>query len=305
MLPLSPAVAGVLSLARELLDMDLAWVSEFVEDRQVFRALDGDAARFNVAVGDSGLIEKSFCVRVLDGRLPVVIPDVSAEPDAAALTVTAQLRIGAYVGVPLVSDEGGEPVGMLCCVSRTPRAGLPEDARQVLQLLARLIARDVHQQRAEQASRDTEVAQLRQVMFDPALLRTVFQPIVDLSDGTLVGYEALSRFPVPPPSPEVAGQGQVFVSPDVMFARAAGAGVGPELETAAVLAALAGARRADVRVPVWLNVSPAALATPGMQQALTGCDPARLVWRSPSTKWSRTTPRWRCSCGRFATTGSG
>jgi EAL domain-containing protein (putative c-di-GMP-specific phosphodiesterase class I) len=54
----------------------------------------------------------------------------------------------------------------------------------------------------------------------------VFQPIVDLRSGVLDGYEALTRFTDGTP-------------PDVMFALAARSGLGPQLESAAVSAALA------------------------------------------------------------------
>lgn len=56
-------------------------------------------------------------------------------------------------------------------------------------------------------------------------LRIAFQPIVDLRDGTVVGHEALSRFP--------------DGDPETVFAQAHRAGQGPALEAAAIRAALA------------------------------------------------------------------
>ncbi len=68
----------------------------------------------------------------------------------------------------------------------------------------------------------------------------VFQPIVELSGRTTVGYEALTRF-------------HDGVPPDVRFAAAQAVGLGPELE----LATLAAALRAAEQLPsgLWLNIN--------------------------------------------------
>jgi PAS domain S-box-containing protein len=68
----------------------------------------------------------------------------------------------------------------------------------------------------------------------------VFQPIVELAGRRTVGYEALTRF-------------RDRVAPDVRFAAAAAIGLGPELETATLGAAL----RAAAQLPpgLWLNIN--------------------------------------------------
>ncbi|MHB8397757.1 MAG: EAL domain-containing protein [Candidatus Limnocylindrales bacterium] len=64
-----------------------------------------------------------------------------------------------------------------------------------------------------------------QEIVDGAAFRPFFQPIVDLHNGAVVGYEALSRF----------ADG---TSPDAVFALAARAGLGIELETGTLRAAV-------------------------------------------------------------------
>jgi EAL domain-containing protein (putative c-di-GMP-specific phosphodiesterase class I)/response regulator of citrate/malate metabolism len=64
-------------------------------------------------------------------------------------------------------------------------------------------------------------------VLDDGLLRMVFQPIVDIESRETIGFEALARFP------EHFG-----IRPDVWFADAAEAGLGEELELAAVELAL-------------------------------------------------------------------
>jgi len=86
----------------------------------------------------------------------------------------------------------------------------------------------------------------------------VFQPVVELASGRIVGYEALARF---------AGSGHR--SPDVWFAQAHGCGLGAELEAAAIRAALEPAGRpADTHLAI--NLSPSALSSEPVRRALGG-----------------------------------
>ena len=79
----------------------------------------------------------------------------------------------------------------------------------------------------------------------------VFQPIVDLAGGELVGYEALTRF---------AGE----MAPDAAFRAAAGAGIQRELELATLRRALRqGASLLQPGQFLSVNVSPEVLVAPG------------------------------------------
>ena len=76
----------------------------------------------------------------------------------------------------------------------------------------------------------------------------VFQPIVDLRSGAVVGYEALTRF----------ADG---VPPDARFAEARAAGMGTEFEIAAVIRAAARADALPPGVFLGINVSPEVVLT--------------------------------------------
>lgn len=88
-------------------------------------------------------------------------------------------------------------------------------------------------------------------------VRTVFQPIVDIEHGHVVGYEALSRFDSP-----------IEATPDRWFAEAATRGLAGRLE-AVTLARALGAR-ADLPPGCFLsvNVGPEALAGAEVQDVL-------------------------------------
>jgi EAL domain-containing protein (putative c-di-GMP-specific phosphodiesterase class I) len=106
------------------------------------------------------------------------------------------------------------------------------------------------------------------VLATPALLRPVFQPILSLVAGNVVGYEAFSRFATEPVRP-----------PERWFAEATRVGLGPELQALAIERILAIATGAGLPDQAFLslNVSPRYLAHPSVDAALAGADPSLLV----------------------------
>jgi len=93
------------------------------------------------------------------------------------------------------------------------------------------------------------------VLAAPAGITPVFQPIVMLATGRIVGYEALARFPQLPLQP-----------PDVWFAQAHACGLGEPLEAKAVTVALAAPRPPGKYVSV--NLSPSAVTSLEVLEAL-------------------------------------
>jgi EAL domain-containing protein (putative c-di-GMP-specific phosphodiesterase class I) len=104
----------------------------------------------------------------------------------------------------------------------------------------------------------------RPLLADPDDLTLVFQPIVDLAAARVVGYEALSRFPG-------------TSSPDVWFAAAQDAGLGPELEALALHKALAARAGLPPNTFLAVNVSPHLLGTAPVQDAFRSVPDLRLV----------------------------
>src|SRR3954468_244105 len=114
--------------------------------------------------------------------------------------------------------------------------------------------------RVETRRRARFSAQIHELLLR-ADLRIVFQPIISTETGRLVGAEALSRFeafnPADPPDP-----------PDAVFAQAAAVGLGVELELLAVRIALLAAEALPRDLYVSVNVSPAAVLSPNLTDAL-------------------------------------
>ena len=114
----------------------------------------------------------------------------------------------------------------------------------------------------------TLAAELRLIL-DQNLIRSVYQPIVDLDTDEVVAYEALARGPV----------GSALERPDLLFAAAHTIGAVEELDWACRGAALAGALAAGLRKTLFVNVEPSLLDTP-----------VRLRWRrswsAPAASWT-------------------
>ncbi len=102
----------------------------------------------------------------------------------------------------------------------------------------------------------------------PDLLRPVFQPILSLAAGTVVGYEGFSRFALEPVRP-----------PDRWFAEAARVGLGAQLQAMAIGRILAVTAEAGLPAATFLslNVSPRYLSDPGVEAAMAAADPSCLV----------------------------
>ena len=240
-------VVRLLDLARRRLHMDLAWLSRFSGDSQVI----------DVAVGDSDLAaslpgcrfeyHSSYCARVLDGRLPPLVPNARADSRTADLPITAELRIGAYVGAPVVLPDG-QVYGMLCCLSHEPEERLRERDAKFLEVLAEVLSDSVEGMNRRREDRE----RLREkigALIDRGGPTMIFQPVFDLPTHCIVGAEALARFP------------DDGLPPARWFADAAAVGMGVELNLAAIRGALAALPRFPRGLLLAVNASPATIAS--------------------------------------------
>jgi GAF domain-containing protein len=135
-------IERMLCAVGETLRMDVAFVSEFSGDELVFRKLEGDAESFGWREGDSFPLDESYCKRVLDGRIPRVVPDAKREEATRDLRVTSEADIGSYCAVALVLSDG-RLYGTLCCVSHEPDPWLRERDLGLMDRTARRLVEDL------------------------------------------------------------------------------------------------------------------------------------------------------------------
>ncbi|MEX5634612.1 EAL domain-containing protein [Parafrankia sp. FMc2] len=303
-------ITRVLDLARRHLRTDVAWLSRFSGDDQVIDLVAGDGALVESLVGRQVGQEHTYCARVLDGRLPAVIPDARADSRTAGLAVTRELGIGSYVGAPVYLDSG-DLYGMLCALGTDPDPELGDRDGHFLRLLAEALTETVSALHRSGADDD----HLRSVIgriIDRGGPEMVFQPVFDLPTHGIIGAEALARFPsFPPPGGddggEGAGRGSIDeagteagrqpvagstpgttpgtaagagagarrpeyggLAPERWFAYATSVGMGIDLELAAIRATLVALPRFPRGLSVAVNAAPATIASGRLTELLSG-----------------------------------
>jgi GAF domain-containing protein len=139
------SVTEMLQLLRKRLDMDVVFVSEFVDGQRVFRHVETRGNKPVIPVGHSDPLEQTWCQRVVDGRLPPFITDSSKLPDRASLP-KVPFPIGTFLSTPIVLNDG-QVYGTLCCFSFSPNEQIHERDLKNLQSLATLIAMKIDKSR--------------------------------------------------------------------------------------------------------------------------------------------------------------
>lgn len=198
--PVNRLLQSLLNAARARLAMEVAFISEFTEGKRVFRFVSAKPGLNIVKVGEGGPLEESYCLRVVQGRLPELMQDAQQNVEAMQLDATRQVPVGAHVSVPIRLTDG-TVYGTFCAFSRSGNEKL--DARDLafLRVLADISTVYIEHQLQLHASDQHQRALLKKIV-DNHLVHTVFQPIVCVSNGRAVGYEALTRTLAPKLPPD-------------------------------------------------------------------------------------------------------
>lgn len=254
-------IQSVLAGMRELLGMDVAFLSEFRDGQRIYRHVDAAAPDPAVRVGHGDPLEETYCQRVVDGRLPGLVPDAGRHPEAAALAVTSELPVGTLLSAPVAFSDG-RVYGTFCTFSHQPDPGVRDRDLGTVRLLAALTGRYLEREAARSERRAQAAADVLEVLA-VGRVQTVFQPIIDLRSGRPAGWEGLRRFP--------SGR------PDEWFARAADAGLAVPLELTALEEAVRHVPDLPEGAYLAVNLSPATLVSPQFEARATDLPLHRLV----------------------------
>lgn len=228
---------------RTHLGMDVAFVSEFRDGRRIFRYVDAARDHAAVQMGASDPIADTYCQRVVDGRLPEVINDSAEIAAASELGFTRLVPVGAHLCVPIRLYDG-TVYGTLACISAIADPSLgPRDA-SLMRVFAEMAAEHIEADlQAQEQARDL-VGKVQSVLNGGAI-SLVYQPIFDLKQAQVVGFESLARFTTTP-----------MRSPDAWFADAAVVDLDVALEMKVIEQALKSFASLPEGVYVGFNVSP-------------------------------------------------
>ncbi|RYG31473.1 MAG: EAL domain-containing protein, partial [Burkholderiales bacterium] len=210
-------IRKVLNIVRTHLDMDVGFVSEFVDGQRVFRHVDGDQAP--LSVGDGNPLEDSYCQRVVDGRLPELMADACENAEALTIGATRELPVGAHMSVPLFLPDG-RMFGTFCCFSFLSNPSLNARDLRILRAFAAIVADLIHEELHAQNELKLKRQRIEKVIAE-ASFHVRYQPIYRLNNETVSAFECLARFEAEP-----------YRSPDQWFAEAEEVGLAEELEVA-------------------------------------------------------------------------
>jgi hypothetical protein len=133
------AIGDLLAIVRELLGLQVVFVSEFVDGRRVFRHVESQCSPLRIQRGQSAPLEQTICQRVLDGRLPNLVQSVTSVREEQGLPINFE-GMGTYIGVP-VRMADGRIYGMLCGFNIEGETKLDERDVRRMELAASSAAR--------------------------------------------------------------------------------------------------------------------------------------------------------------------
>ncbi|WP_369069667.1 SpoIIE family protein phosphatase [Kineococcus terrestris] len=133
--PPNPALQRLAALAARLLVVPAAQVSLLTDVQTVSAVAGQDPA----LVGSTGPLPESLCTVAAAGAGALVVEDAAADERVASLPPVRSGAVGAYLGVPLVADDG-HVVGALCVFDPAPRAWRDTDVEVLTELAAAAVA---------------------------------------------------------------------------------------------------------------------------------------------------------------------
>lgn len=253
-----------LQAIRKHLGMEVAYVSEFVNDRSVFREVDAPGLEDLIKVGDSHSLDDVYCRHILEGRLPELIADTADYALCQSMPVTKSVPIGAHMSVPIRTSDGSA-LGMFCCLSPHANKSLNERDLQVMKVFADMAASQINNRMEAEREIKEKRDRIEHVVMEEEFT-FVYQPIWDFRTHRPAGFEALCRF-----------AGQPYRSPDKWFAEAFDADCGVRLELAVLTKALKALEVLPEDVFLSVNASPEMILSGAMTALLSRVPMKRVV----------------------------
>ncbi len=120
-------IDGSLVLLRQMMDMDVALLTQIASDREIVRHAAGEWPGADLSAAEVPL-EDTFCQRMLSGEIGNIVPDVAAEPAVRDLDFPRRLGVQSYIGVPIHGSRSR--LYVLCCLATKTHPELgPRDVR--------------------------------------------------------------------------------------------------------------------------------------------------------------------------------
>lgn len=130
------ASRAVLRFLRGRMDFGL-WMMTRTEGRD-WIVLQADDRSYGVVDGTVFQWADSYCCHMVRGGGPRVAPNASEVPAYAEAPIGQQVKIGAYIGVPIRKNDGSL-FGTLCAIDPSPQTESIQDELPLVELLGKLL----------------------------------------------------------------------------------------------------------------------------------------------------------------------
>ncbi len=238
-------------------DLEVAGIAADAEEAiELARQQLPDVALLDVRMPGGGGPEAARAIRSCSPHSKVLALSAYGDRD----TVLKMIRAGA-VGYLLKGAAANEIVDTIARAVRGQGGLSTQVTADVIEELAKRLDRE-----DREAARPRRLAERIRDIIQNSAFRIVFQPIMDLREWCVVGVEALSRFQTEPSR-----------SPYVWFQEADEVGLGPDLELAALEAAVAHADRIPSELFISINLSPRTLTSDQFLQIVSALPAGRFV----------------------------
>ena len=140
-------------LAVKLCNVPAAFISLVDDNRDFYKSAAGFGEPLQSARQLTG---RTFCHYAIQSSSPLVIDDAAAHPVYRNVPTVQSLGVAAYVGVPLVMDDG-QAIGSFCAIDNKPRRWTPVEI-EVLTELAGSAKREIEFRMVSRTERAARVA---------------------------------------------------------------------------------------------------------------------------------------------------
>ena len=249
------AIQDILQAIRTHLHMEVAFLSEFLLEKRIYRYVDSEWENNPIYPGKSDPLENTYCNLVAKGALPELMQDAGSNAIAAGLADTQAIPIGAYLSVPITLSDS-KLLGSFCCFSRTPDNTLNQRDLELMHAFAELAGKAIERTRRIKSIKQITLDVVNKIIRGEAMY-SAYQPIFDLLKNKITGFEALSRFPDLPMN-----------APNIWFREAHEIGMGIHLEVRAIELAMSNIKYFHDDTYVSMNISPQTITSTSIAQLL-------------------------------------